>query len=150
MNTEIDDRDSLSAVIPDTNPVGAVQSTYEETFMQSVNEISEKRNQKPPARLVEECNIVDDNFCFAMESLMSDVDEPRTIKQALQSPNVVEWQSAMNKEYDSLLKNETWDLVPRPKGVNVVGNRWVYKVKRNMDGTINRFKARGGGSRVNF
>ena len=37
VNTEIDDRDSLSAVIPDTNPVGAVQSTYEETFMQSVN-----------------------------------------------------------------------------------------------------------------
>ena len=142
VNTEIDDRDSLSAVIPDTNPVGAVQSTYEETFMQSVNEINEKRNRKPPARLVEECNIVDDNFCFAVESLMSDVDEPRTLKQALQSPNVVEWQSAMNKEYDSLLKNATWDLVPRPKGVNVVGNRWVFKVKRNMDGTISRFKAR--------
>ena len=129
-------------VVPQINPVGAVQKTYEETFMQSVNDIGERRTRKTPARLVEECNIVEDEFCYAIESLMADVDEPRTLKQALQSPHAVEWQSAMNKEHDSLIKNETWDLVPRPKGVNVVGNRWVYKLKRDVSGKIDRFKAR--------
>ena len=68
--------ENTSSLIPDADPVGAVQSTYEETFMQSVNEIGERRNRKPPARLVGECNIVDDNFCFAVESLMADIDEP--------------------------------------------------------------------------
>ena len=55
----------------------------------------------------------------------------QTINQAFHSPNAAEWQTAMNKEHESLIKNETWDLVPRPNGVNVVGNRWMYKVKGN-------------------
>ena len=127
---------------PDTNPVGVVQKTYEKTFMQSVDNIGEKRTRKPPSRLLEECNIVEDELCLSMESLLADIDEPRSFKKALQSPYASEWKSAMDKEYDSLMKNETWDLVPRPEGVNVVGNRWVYKVKRKSDGSIDKFKAR--------
>ena len=34
------------------------------------------------------------------------------------------------------------NLVPRKEGVKVVGNKWVYKVKRNFDGSIARYKAR--------
>ena len=54
----------------------------------------------------------------------------------------IEWKSALESEYTSLLKNETWSLVPRPEDTNVVGNRWIFKVKRKADGNIDRFKAR--------
>ena len=48
----------------------------------------------------------------------------------------------MDEEMDALDVNETWDLVPLPEGKNVIGCKWVYKVKYNSDGTISRYKAR--------
>src|SRR5690349_17405085 len=35
-----------------------------------------------------------------------------------------------------------WELVPRPRGANIVGCRWIFKVKTNADGTVARYKAR--------
>ena len=40
-----------------------------------------------------------------------------------------------------VMSNHTWDLVELPEGKNVVGSRWVFKVKHNADGTVERFKA---------
>lgn len=48
----------------------------------------------------------------------------------------------MHSEYDSLIENRTWELVSRPKDKKVLTNRWIFKIKRNQDGTLNRFKAR--------
>ena len=42
----------------------------------------------------------------------------------------------------ALAENETWDLVDAPKGVKPIGCRWVYKIKYNTDGSVNRYKAR--------
>jgi histone deacetylase 1/2 len=52
------------------------------------------------------------------------------------------WVAAMHSEHQALLKNQTWHLVPIPKGKNIIGCKWVYKVKRKADGTIDRYKAR--------
>lgn len=52
------------------------------------------------------------------------------------------WAAAMHSEHQALLKNQTWHLVPIPKGKNIIGCKWVYKVKRKADGTIDRYKAR--------
>lgn len=48
----------------------------------------------------------------------------------------------MTKEYNSLRENETWELVDRPENAKVLTNRWVFKVKYNQNGTVDKFKAR--------
>lgn len=48
----------------------------------------------------------------------------------------------MQEEHDALLRNHTWDLVPRPPGANVVTSKWVFKHKFNADGSLERYKAR--------
>jgi hypothetical protein len=48
----------------------------------------------------------------------------------------------MQEEYNPLLENQTWDLVPLPSGRKLVRCRWVYRTKSTMDGKISRYKAR--------
>ena len=48
----------------------------------------------------------------------------------------------MNEEMEALCKNETWDLVPHTPHKKAIGCRWIYKVKHNADGSVNRLKAR--------
>jgi hypothetical protein len=52
------------------------------------------------------------------------------------------WRHAMEEEYDALITNNTWDLVPRPVGSKVVTGKWIFKHKFNSDGTLERYKAR--------
>jgi len=52
------------------------------------------------------------------------------------------WMNVMNMEYEDLMKNQTWDLVPYPNEHNVIGNKWIYKVKYNSVREIEKYKAR--------
>ncbi|KAK1669345.1 hypothetical protein QYE76_057504 [Lolium multiflorum] len=65
--------------------------------------------------------------------------EPRTYQVALSIPH---WREAMGQEYHALIRNKTWTLVPPPSRVNVVDSKWVFKVKKHSDGSIERYKAR--------
>ena len=68
--------------------------------------------------------------------------EPITLKEAMVSPNAKEWQQAADLEYESLLENETWDLVDLPRGRKAEESRWVFKVKHHSDGQVERYKCR--------
>lgn len=48
----------------------------------------------------------------------------------------------MQQEYDALISQITWDLVPLPSNRKTVGCKWVFRVKENVDGSINKYKAR--------
>jgi hypothetical protein len=52
------------------------------------------------------------------------------------------WQDAMNKEYQSIMKNDVWDIVLRPKGKSLVTSKWIYKIKHATDGSVEKYKAR--------
>jgi hypothetical protein len=64
---------------------------------------------------------------------------PKNPVSALKDPN---WKMAMHDEYNALIKNETWDLVPRPPDVNVIRSMWIFRHKENSDGSFERHKAR--------
>ena len=46
------------------------------------------------------------------------------------------------EEYQSIMKNDVWEIVPRPEGKSVVSSRWIYKIKHGADGSIEKYKAR--------
>jgi histone deacetylase 1/2 len=73
-----------------------------------------------------------------MSQVLSD-SEPRDLQTALRSPD---WKTAMDVEFLALLRNNTWNLVPPTTDVNVTDSKWVFKIKRHADGSIERYKAR--------
>lgn len=52
------------------------------------------------------------------------------------------WVDAMSEEIAAMHSNQTWTIVPKPIDRNVVGSKWVYKMKYRADGSIERYKAR--------
>lgn len=52
------------------------------------------------------------------------------------------WINAMNEEINMIEKNNTWKLVEKPQDKEVIGLKWVYKIKFNEDGSIQKHKAR--------
>lgn len=71
-----------------------------------------------------------------------EVEEPQNYQEAITSPYAVQWKRAMDEEIESLKKNNTWSIVDQQDGGKLVQNRWVYKLKRKPDGSIDKFKAR--------
>jgi hypothetical protein len=57
------------------------------------------------------------------------IKEPKTVKEALSSPDKIKWEESMN-ELESLKNNRTWDLVELPKDRKVVGSKWIFKIKK--------------------
>ncbi|KAL0292972.1 UNVERIFIED_CONTAM: Retrovirus-related Pol polyprotein from transposon TNT 1-94 [Sesamum radiatum] len=66
--------------------------------------------------------------------------EPLTYEEALGSKNSEQWKQAMNEEMESLRKNNTWVLVPKPKNASVIDCKWLFKIKQENETT--RYKAR--------
>ena len=65
--------------------------------------------------------------------------EPDSVQEALSDSR---WVKAMQDEYDALVHNGTWSLVPKETGQQVVDNKWVYRIKYNNDGSVAKYKAR--------
>ena len=74
-------------------------------------------------------------------ALMSDIieSEPTIFEEAVEKHV---WKYAMVEEYSSIMKNEVWKIVPRPKGKFVVNSKWIFKTKHAADVNIEKYKAR--------
>jgi hypothetical protein len=71
--------------------------------------------------------------------MLASTGEPSNISEALDDNK---WNHAMQEESDALIKNKTWHLVPPSSGKNLIDCNWIYRIKKNADGTIQRYKAR--------
>lgn len=95
------------------------------------------------AKLISEANAEDEaQFAF---SAQLDVKEPETYNRAMSGAYAPQWSQAMREELDQLEKNNTWNLFRKdqiPQGHRPLGGKWVYKVRRDFNGDIARFKAR--------
>ena len=114
-----------------------VGETYKEKYLKEVQNLETKRDRKITKRLVDELGNFAGEYCF-LTSLITEIGEPSSLQEALNDPN---WHNAMKSEMSSLEKNETWELVPRPMNKNINRSKWVHKIKRNSDGSINRYKS---------
>ena len=47
----------------------------------------------------------------------------------------------MTEEYQSIMKNDVWDIAPKLEGTSIVSSKWIYKIKHAADGSIEKYKA---------
>ena len=95
------------------------------------NEEPDEESQSPPPRKFRSLTeIYNANFCHV---------EPESFEEAIREES---WKKAMEDEIQVIEKNNTWELTDRPLDKDVIGVKWVYKVKYNADGSVQRNKAR--------
>jgi hypothetical protein len=69
-------------------------------------------------------------------------DDPKTVREAVNSKDGNIWKRAMDEEMTTLDKNEAWDLVEFPTGRNLIGKKRVFKKKLNAEGKVEKYKSR--------
>ncbi len=79
---------------------------------------------------------------MAVGNCFVSIKEPKSYEMALKCDDSAEWKEAMDDEFNSLIENQTWDLVDLPKNRNVIDNKWVFKIKEKPNGEIERYRAR--------
>ncbi|CAI7927250.1 unnamed protein product, partial [Closterium sp. NIES-54] len=76
---------------------------------------------------------------FAFFSPVEMPGEPATLKEALESSDAEEWKKAMESELNSIEENGTWELVELPEGRKAITSKWLFKIKSDADGKIERY-----------
>ena len=90
----------------------------------TLKEAQEFGTPREPVRAIQ----MPDRLDMALVASLCD-SEPFTFEEASQHHV---WRDAMTDEYDSIMKNAIWKIVPRPEGKSVVTSRWLYKLMRQM------------------
>ena len=113
------------ATMPTKMPVNEILSDTEDNVQDTEPEIVERcqsnRQRRPPVRFGT------DEFVEAATIMKVEVTEPDSIEEALASED---WREATNAEYESLLENNTWELVNHPEGRKPIECKWVFKIKK--------------------
>jgi hypothetical protein len=118
-----------SDIIPKTKKIPSwLEATLQDVERLKVPE-GTFRKSKRPKRF--------SSYASYMTKLLDE--EPITFEEAVQKG---QWKEAMMEEHQSIMKNEVWGIVPRPKEKLVVTSKWVYKIKHATDGSVDKYKVR--------
>ena len=82
---------------------------------------------------------------IAITTDMGDISIPKGYRAATLSEHAAYWMDAVDREVSGLVENDTWEVVlltSVPSGSNIMRCHYVFTVKRNADGTVEKFKAR--------
>eukprot|EP00253_Pinus_taeda_P003041 PITA_03041 len=140
-------KDVIKHEVQPKEPVKIEFELKEEEADSVANEESEDEEPQTPAmrRSVRERRQPESyspsSFCSNFALSVTD-DDPRTVKEAVDSDDGKLWKEAMVDEMASLHKNEAWDLVELPAGRKPIGSKWVFKKKTNAEGKVEKYKAR--------
>jgi hypothetical protein len=85
-----------------------------------------------------EAGLLTDRLTLSATSASIVLPVPSSVRAALIALN---WHRAMEEEFAALIANNTWELVPRPVGSNVITVKWIFKHKFNSDGSLEWYKA---------
>lgn len=83
-----------------------------------------------------------DEWAMAVATADAEGLEPRTLAEAKRRPDWPRWEEAIQEELGRLDKAGTWELVEKPEDANIVGSKWVFKIKKNAAGDIEKYRAR--------
>ncbi|GJZ55387.1 integrase [Tanacetum coccineum] len=111
------------------------------------DDVDVEQSERRPARDKRQPSYLDDyevniNNCSVTQCFFTGavvVGEPTCYEEA---KGKADWEAAMKEEIEALNKNQTWVLVQKPQNCKPVTCKWVYRLKKNPDGSINRCKAR--------
>jgi hypothetical protein len=105
---------------------------FQETLKEAKENVGEPKSQiresRPPVRF---------GAYMALVMIITDT-EPQTFAQAVDQQV---WREAMVEEYDSIVRNDVWEVVLRPMGKSIVTSKWLYKTKYVADGSMEKHKA---------
>jgi hypothetical protein len=75
-------------------------------------------------------------------SLVENIVEPTTVREALETDLSDLWEEAMKKELESIYKHETWEVAIPPRDAHPITTKWVFTIKRDSHGQFRKCKAR--------
>jgi hypothetical protein len=123
-------------VLADTSPEPPKNFDHAEHTLEPIHEeIDSEAPRRSKRPMITKC--FGDDFTIYLVD-----DTPKIIVEAFASSDADDWKEAVCSEMDSILSNETWELIDRPYGCKHVGCKWVFKKKLRPDGTIDKYKAR--------
>lgn len=127
------------------SPADEEQSSLEEneTLIELPQNINEQETLRRSSTESKRPNYLDDYVYLAEKEgerlLLLLNEEPWDFEEAME---LKVWRDACEEEIASIVKNKTWDLADLPKGAKAIGLKWIFKIKRNSDGSINKYKSR--------
>lgn len=98
-----------------------------------------EENHVKPYEVLKESKKTRTQSCYVALVTKLTKSEPSNTKEALASQP---WKEAMLEEYNSILKNDVWDVVIRFKNKSVVSSKWLFKIKHAPNDNIEKYKAR--------
>ena len=82
------------------------------------------------------------NYNVYVTEIVHTEKDPTSYEEAMRSPHSSKWMKAMEDEMKSMSSKDVWDLEEIPKGAKTVGCKWVYKIKYDSKGNVEKYKAR--------